>query len=145
MLIESGTVTQLETDNAGCQWVWINIQRKTACHGCETTGSCGTGALSEYFANRSQSLRLPSPGNLHVGQQIRIGIQESAMLQVSLLIYLLPLLLMFIGGVLGEILFPSLGEGAVLLAAGGGFALGFALLRRFPAQQARFQPVILSD
>lgn len=145
MLIESATVTRLETDAAGDNWVWLDIQRKTACHNCESTGSCGTSLLNDYFANRAQPLRLPNPGHLQVGQHIKVGIQERALLQASALIYLLPLLLMFVAGALGEFLLPALGEGFVLLTAGGGFALGFVLLRRFPAQQAAFQPVILLD
>ncbi len=144
MLIEPAIVTQVETDAQGRCWVWLSMQRKTACHGCDSGEACGSSALNNFFARRVLPLRLPDPsGSLQVGQQVNIGMQESALLQASVLTYLLPLLLMFVAGVLGELCLPGLGEGFVLLAAGGGLALGFALLRRFSAQKTQFQPVIL--
>ncbi len=145
MLIEQGIVNRLETDTRGQQWAWISIQRKSTCGHCESSGSCGTGALNSYFADRTQALRLPNPGNLAAGQAVRIGIEENALLQASFLVYLLPLLSLFISGALVQSGLPALGEGGVIVAAAAGLALGFFFIRRLPARKTRFQPVILSE
>lgn len=128
----------------------VVTQRRSSCSGCSTKG-CGTGALSELFAARSQEMKVLNPIDAHPGDHVVIGLDEGALLRGSLAVYLVPLLTMIAGGVLGEVLAPSLlpaqgSEYLSLPAAFAGLAAGFFWVRRFGRRMMndkRFMAVIL--
>jgi sigma-E factor negative regulatory protein RseC len=62
-----------------------------------------------------------------VGDQVVVAVEESALVQGSLLMYLLPLLFMFALGIIGEYLFAS--ELLTVLASLLGLSLGMLLVR----------------
>lgn len=128
----------------------VVTQRRSSCSGCSTKG-CGTGALSQVFAARSQEMRVLNPIEARVGEQVVLGLEEGALLRGSLAVYIVPLLTMLAGGVLGEVLAPSLAleqssEYISLPAALAGLAAGFFWVRRFGQRMMkddRFMAVIL--
>lgn len=128
----------------------VVTQRSSSCSGCSTKG-CGTGVLSELFAARSQEMKVLNPIDARAGEQVVLGLEEGALLRGSLAVYMVPLLTMIAGGVLGEVLAPllSLPQGSEYLslpAAFAGLAAGFFWVRRFGRRMMndhRFMAVIL--
>lgn len=131
-------------------YAMVVTQRRSSCSGCSTQG-CGTGALSQVFAARSQEMRVLNPIDARAGEQVVLGLEEGALLRGSLAVYIVPLLTMLAGGVLGEVLAPSLAleqasEYLSLPAALAGLAAGFLWVRRFGKRMMnddRFMAVIL--
>jgi len=145
MIEESGEVTAVNPPYA-----MVVTQRSGNCNSCSTKG-CGTRSLNELFAARSQEMRVLNPIDARVGDQVVLGIEEGALLSGSLAVYILPLLTMIAGGVVGEILAPALSfpyasEYLSLPAAFMGLAGGFLWARRLGRRMStnhRFMAVIL--
>ncbi len=144
MIEERGEVTAVNPPYA-----MVVTQRRSSCGSCSTKG-CGTGALSELFAVRSQDMKVLNPIDARVGEQVVLGLEESALLRGSLAVYIVPILLMIAGGVLGEMMAPALAiqtsEYISLPASFAGLAAGFFWVRRFGRRMLndhRFMAVIL--
>ncbi|HEY0722272.1 MAG TPA: SoxR reducing system RseC family protein [Gammaproteobacteria bacterium] len=145
MIEERGEVTAVEPPYAQ-----VVTQRRSSCGSCSTKG-CGTGALSELFAARSQAMKVLNPIDARVGEQVVLGLEEGALLRGSLAVYMVPLLTMIGGGLIGEAMAPSLAldvasEYLSLPAAFAGLTAGFLWVRRFGRRMAsdhRFMAVIL--
>jgi len=106
------TATVLETRG---QQALLQTQRKNACQSCSVKSGCGTSTLSKVVGQRSSNIIVENTLNLHVGDQVIVAIDEDALVQGSLLIYLLPLLFMLTAGILAELIFAK--ELVTILAA----------------------------
>lgn len=143
MLEESALVVATEGEEA-----WVETSRRSSCGSCEAKG-CGTGALSQVLGRRSQRLRVQNPIAAMPGEAVVLGIAESALLKGSLAVYLVPLLALLAGGLLGEVMAPQLAlpqEGTTILCALFALVCSFLWLRRFNRRAAtdiRFNAVIL--
>jgi sigma-E factor negative regulatory protein RseC len=144
MIEERGEVTAVNPPYAT-----VMTRRSSSCGGCSTKG-CGTGALSELFAARNQSMQVLNPIDARPGDQVVLGLEEGALLRGSLAVYIVPLFAMIAGGMLGEALAPSLSLAASeylsLPAAFAGLSAGFLWVRRFGRRMMndhRFMAVIL--
>ena len=65
------------------------------------TSACATGVLMRIFSQRPKSLRVNNPIGAQVGEQVMLGLEEGAFLKSALLAYLLPLLALILGALLG--------------------------------------------
>lgn len=143
MIEESAQVVAVEGDYA-----WVETQRRSSCGSCEAKG-CGTGALSKVLGARVQRIKVRNPIQAQAGDSVTLGIEEGVLLQGSLMVYIVPLLLMLAGGLLGESLAPQWGaeaETLSLLFGVLGLAGGFLWLRGYQRRVAanpRFTAVIL--
>ena len=120
--------------------VWVEKNRKTACSGCSE--ACPSAVSSGFFTETQIRLCVLSDLPLSPGDKVLVGIAETALASGSFLIYLLPLVCLFAGALLGKSL-----SGSDLASAFGGL-LGFCLCyaglkfaRLFDRQY--YQPVIL--
>ncbi len=143
MIEESGCIVELEGDYA-----WVETARRSSCSSCSAKGGgCGTGALSEVLGARSQRLRVRNELHAENGERVLLGIEESALLRGSLAVYIVPLLALMGGALLGEALASGVGgEWPALLGAGLGMGLALAWLRRFnhrAGANPRYQPRML--
>lgn len=75
---------------------------KTACGSCHASNACGTSILSRLFPDRSKQFRVRNSAGAAIGDQVVIGLNESALQVVSILVYLLPLAGLIGGGILGS-------------------------------------------
>ena len=134
------------------QEVWVETQRRSACGQCTANKGCGTAVLSKVMGNKRSRVRTLNPKStkVSVGDEVIIGIQEQALVRGSLVIYMLPLLLMFLFGLLGDVLTSQLlmqNQDVLPIVFGMlGLALGFLWVRRFTrsiADDSRYQPVLL--
>lgn len=139
MVEETARVVAREDDG-----VWIEARRRSACGRCAARSGCGHGLLDDYVRNRAVHLRIDAkdaPADVEVGDLVRVGIEERALLQASLRIYALPL-----GGFLaGATLAALLGGGdlAAALAAFAGLAIGLLAARASQDAEGLEAPRIL--
>ena len=132
--------------------VWVETQRRTACGQCSANKGCGTATLAKVLGNKRSRVRAlnPKATSVAVGDEVIIGIDEQALVRGSLAVYTVPLLSLFVFGLLGQLLGTQLLFGdSEWLSIGFsifGLVLGFAWVRRFTgriASDERYQPVLL--
>ncbi len=146
MIEESATVMRVEDDG----YAIVETRQRAACGSCQSAGSCSTSVLSGLFKRRHNELRVLNPIAAKPGERVIIGLQETALLKVSFLAYLLPLgclLLMAVAAQQLSIHFVwMLGELPTILGGLLGLIIGLFLLRRSAARRAadpNYQAVIL--
>lgn len=128
---------------------WVETQRRSTCSGCSLKQGCGGGVLSQVLGRRRSVVWAKNRASATVGDRVVLSLAQQALLRGSVAVYLVPLITLFIGAVLGEQLFGSgqaSGEGAALLGGVVGLAGGFFWLRHFgkaAARDERYQPVIV--
>lgn len=147
MIEEHALVVALNDDG-----VWVETQRRTACGQCAANKGCGTATLAKVLGNKRSRVRAlnPKATSVAVGDEVIIGINEQALVRGSLAVYALPLLVMFVFGLLGQVLGTQLlfesPEVVIIGSSIVGLVLGFAWVRRFTSRIAsdeRYQPVLL--
>lgn len=124
---------------------WVETTRQSACGKCSANKGCGVAALSSVLGQKRNRIKVIDPVGTQPGEWVILGLEETAMLQGSAMLYLTPLVALFAGGAVVAAFKPS-AEWPVILGALAGLALGFVGLRRFLARvekNPRFQPVIL--
>jgi sigma-E factor negative regulatory protein RseC len=99
MIKEQATVISITGDLAEVQ-----MHRQSACSHCEMSRGCGTGAIGRLLGKRSKPVEIKVDQNLKPGDQVQIGLPDKAFLRAGLLIYGMPLLGLFIGLVLAELI-----------------------------------------
>ena len=118
MIEEQALVIALQVEQAV-----IQIQRQNACQSCELSGGCGTGSLGRLLGVRQQSLLLQNDHQLKVGDIVIIGLPEKHFIYAGFLMYLLPLISLFIFAIISDYLFDAT-QWANVVAAFIGLALG---------------------
>jgi sigma-E factor negative regulatory protein RseC len=128
MLVETGRVVAVENDG-----LWVETIRQSTCGSCAARKGCGHGLLNRYAEGKRGYIRvLPgATGSIDcaVDDQVRISIPEEVILRGSLVVYVVPLLCMLGGAVLGSVLFGDRGDPIAAVGAVVGFGLGFLLVR----------------
>ncbi|MEE8342548.1 MAG: SoxR reducing system RseC family protein [Gammaproteobacteria bacterium] len=124
MLEETGRVVQVSGDTA-----WVETERASTCAGCVAKSGCGTAVLSRVMGVRRNRVRALNPVHACAGDRVVIGLQEDALVRGSLAMYLIPLMGLLAGAILGQ----STGgtESLSILFAALGFGGGLAWLRWF--------------
>ncbi|HEC18098.1 MAG TPA: Fis family transcriptional regulator [Gammaproteobacteria bacterium] len=132
--------------------VWVETQRRSACGQCAANKGCGTATLSKVLGNKRSRVRTLNPRAtpVMVGDEVVIGINEQALVRGSLVLYMLPLLFLFVFAFLGELLSAQLlvtNPDILPIVLGFlGLLLGFVWVRGFTrriANDPRYQPVLL--
>jgi len=97
MIEETALVIKCQDDYA-----WVETTRKSACDHCSMNKGCGTGAISKVFGEKRSRLKVLNNIEASVGDSVLIGIDESALLTGSFLVYLVPILSLLAFALLGE-------------------------------------------
>lgn len=108
------------------QQALLQTQRKSACQSCSVKSGCGTSTLSKVVGKRSSQFIVDNTLDVHAGDQVVVAIDENALVQGSLLIYLLPLLFMLAAGIFAELFFSI--ELVTILFSMVGFALSLFIV-----------------
>ena len=131
-------------------FVSVETSSSTGCGSCQSSASCGTGLLSTLFGGKSRTLRIRNTVDAQTGDTVTIGLNRLALVIASLMIYVLPLLMLITGAIIGEWLATVLEFNVVeLFSITGGLAfavLAFILSRRVlnaNAMDRLIQPVLL--
>jgi sigma-E factor negative regulatory protein RseC len=126
--------------------VWVETVRYSACQSCAANKGCGHAMMDGQRAGSRARIRaLTDQSSLQIDDQVVLGIPEGILLHGAVMVYLLPLLLMFAGALLGEYFGP---EGIDAAAAGGiiGLLGGFVLNRWYSVRHhsdPAMQPQVL--
>jgi len=139
MATERGVVTRLDA-----QIAWVKTSRTTACKACASRDSC-------QMAENGQEMEVAAVNgaNAKVGDRIVLSVEPSALLKVSFLLYIFPVLMMLLGAIAGEKIASIFAVDASLCAAllgFFGFGLAFVLIRLTHQRMARkecYQPRIV--
>lgn len=127
MMTALATVTGVTPSEKGFD-VDLSCQQQTSCSGCASAKSCSTGVVSKAIGNKSLNWRLTTDKPVTPGQLIEIGFPEKNLLQSASLVYLLPLLAMLIGTVVGDAwLAPLLGAGEGIVIISSALCMGLAI------------------
>ena len=145
MIEEQGQIIRTEGEMA-----WVRTQRKSTCGQCSAQKGCGTSVFSKVLGNKLVEFKAINRIDAVVGDNVVLGLHESVLLKSAALMYVLPLLLMFICALLATYIADSLAldlsqAGVSLFAILGLFA-GFACARLFARAHKtdeRYHPVIL--
>ncbi len=107
--------------------VWVEAERQSTCGQCQARKGCGTGLLAKHVGQRFSRIALKTSQDLRVGQQVMVTIPEQALLSGAVMMYLLPLLLMFITAALARI--ANSGELVEIIAGLSGLVAGFYFVK----------------
>jgi len=102
MIEEKATVVDIKDGK-----LLLETQRQSTCQSCSVKSGCGTSTIAKVVGNRSAQFVVNKTLDVQVGDQVIVAIEENALVQGSLLIYLLPILIMLGFGVITELLFST--------------------------------------
>jgi sigma-E factor negative regulatory protein RseC len=135
----------LSLDNlSGIPLATLEIERKNACGLCGQTRGCGNSIWGKLFAHHSTAFKAQNHINAKEGQSVIVGINETALLKSALLLYILPLVTLFIGAILATKINPS--DASAMIGAAVGLMIGFIWVKGHTMSNSYFslqQPVIL--
>jgi len=142
---ESGVVLSVQGDMAE-----VEAQRQSSCGGCAVTATCGTSLLARHLGGRRSLLRAHNTIGAQPGEAVIIGIPEGALLDASFVAYLVPLLTMIAGGIVGAYIgdwaAPAYTQALSILSGVGGLAAALAWLVGFSHAKSaddRYRPRIM--
>ncbi|WP_273152206.1 SoxR reducing system RseC family protein, partial [Methylophaga thiooxydans] len=107
--------------------VWVEAERQSTCGQCQARKGCGTGLLAKHVGQRFSRIAVKTSQDLRVGQQVMVTIPEQALLSGAVMMYLLPLLLMFVTAALAHI--ANSGELVEIIAGLSGLVAGFYFVK----------------
>lgn len=123
----------------------VSCDVKASCNSCPSRAGCGSRVLNKLGPQTSHTIAVPSDVPLVAGQKVELGITEGSLLSSAMLVYLSPLVGLFVMGGLFQMLFGT--DPAAMCGAALGGVGGFLLARGFSQKLAvreAWQPVILS-
>jgi sigma-E factor negative regulatory protein RseC len=123
MIEESASVVEVRGGRALVQTV-----RSSGCEHCAARGACaGLGG------GREARVWVEDPLGVHPGERVVVAVPEGAVVRASIWVYLVPVVALLLGALLGNALAPRIGLSPDLGAAGLGVAamvLAFLATRR---------------
>lgn len=149
LLEEVGRIVAYDTPG----WVRVEVELKSACNHCSNSDNCGTSTIAKAFSVKTQQFSLPTDKHYPVGDLVKLGLPSSVILQAAALVYLLPLVGLFIGAPLGQMLSDLLlvtdpnthsDYFAIVFGLSGG-ALSWRIAKYYALRlERRAQPIILA-
>ncbi|KAF0193244.1 MAG: sigma-E factor negative regulatory protein RseC [Gammaproteobacteria bacterium] len=130
--------------------VWVETQRRSTCERCSVAKGCGTAVLAKVMGRKRSVIRAVNNADACIGDDVILGLSESALIRGSLAVYGAPLASMFLFALLGEwvnnhLLLLSHDMASIVFGMAG-LVAGLFWLRWFGdkiREDIRFQPVIL--
>ncbi len=141
MLEESGRVVDIDADG-----VWVETIKMSACASCSARSGCGQSLLASVGQGKRSVICVDNPSNLAVSadDQVVIGIGEGAFMRISVLLYLIPLLTLFIAAVIAKL--SGFAEPVVIGSGITGLIIGLGVVRytsRTMMKSCKYHPVLL--
>lgn len=139
MATEKGIVTRVLDNTA-----WVKTSRTSSCEGCSSRKSCN---IAE--GGKEMEVEALNDADAKVGDRIVISIDSAALLKVSFMLYVFPILLMLIGAALGQKFAPVFALNPSALSAALGitsFVIAFCVIRirgKKMARKREYQPRVI--
>ena len=89
MINEQGIIEKVNKGKA-----LVRIQRRSACESCSSKGSCSISA-------RDVTIEVPNDLKAEKGDRVEISVPDGALLKISALVYLFPIIALMIGAFMG--------------------------------------------
>lgn len=104
------------------------------CGHCDSEGGCGSGTLTKLFcSNKPRHFKVHNEARAEVGDEVQVSIPDGVLLRGAMKMYVLPLILLLLGGISGVSLASEAMRDAYAVAgAVVGLLLGFILARLSP-------------
>jgi sigma-E factor negative regulatory protein RseC len=143
MIEEQAVVVELQGDRA-----LLEIERSQPCGICGATRGCGISIWGRFFSRRSNRFSAVNQLEAKVGDRVVVGVEEGALFSSAMISYVLPMIFLLGGALLGASftadtrssdLYAALGACAGLLA-------GLLLVKYYSAGKqlsGRYSPVML--
>lgn len=139
MASEEGIVVKI-----GPATAWVRTSRSSACRNCASRESCNTTENS-----REMEIEALNAAGARVDDRVVINFDSAALLKISFLLYVFPILCLIAGAVLGQGLAPRLGLETGAVSVFGGvlfFALAFYVIKyqeKKLAAKSRYRPKVV--
>lgn len=96
----------------------LQAEPKPACEGCN--GKCGSQVFSRLFKTDKKTFPVKLAQPVQIGQKIRLALDDSKLVNHGFWVYMVPLILAFVGMFLAALVFSLPEPGQILFAALGG-------------------------
>ena len=110
--------------------VTLEVVRSKPCGLCAQVRGCGNSIWGKIFSHQSGHIQTRNNLNAKLGDIVILGIDETLMLKSSLMLYGVPLLLMFLGMVIANSFAKEMTELYTLVGAVLGLSLGVVMIKR---------------
>jgi sigma-E factor negative regulatory protein RseC len=110
--------------------VTLEVVRDKPCGLCGQVRGCGNSIWGKIFSHQSGHIETRNDLNAKLGDVVILGIDETLMLKSSLMLYGVPLLLMFLGMVIANSLAKEMVELYTLAGAVTGLFFGVVMIKR---------------
>ncbi|EGT4256445.1 SoxR-reducing system protein RseC [Citrobacter amalonaticus] len=123
----------------------VSCDVKASCSSCASRSGCGTRVLNKLGPQTTHTIVVASDVPLEPGQKVELGIAEGSLLSSAMLVYLSPLVGLFLIASLFQVLFGSdlAALSGAILGGVGGFLIARGYSRKLAEREA-WQPVILN-
>lgn len=102
MINETGTIIELKAADVAL----VLCQKNSACAHCSAEGVCNPGDTGQ-----ARSVQAYNPIGARVGDQVRLSVSTRSFLRSSFLLYIVPLIALIIGAVVGQEIAPLIENG----------------------------------
>lgn len=124
--------------------VWLEAERQSTCSQCQLKQGCGTGLLANHVGKRFSRILVNKTFDVTIGQQVRLAIPEQSLLQGTFVMYIVPLVFMFLFAAIAQSLNHN--EMIEILAGITGLLIGFYWARlRLANNKDGFQAKIIEE
>jgi len=127
--------------------ILVSASRTSACAQCAAKDNCGQSAVSQWAASKMIDIAVNNPSQIALvaGDDVIVGINEQSFIKASLLLYFVPLLVMFVAG--GAASWASVYEGGVVMISFAALLASFWAIRIYSkkmSNQSTYQLIVLS-
>lgn len=130
--------------------VLLEAQRQSTCGTCAAKAGCGTAVFAKTLGKKSSQITAKNTLNLQVGDRVLVGLHENALILGSFMVYLIPIIGLFIFALIGQWFSQQWlnveNELWIIAFASAGFFLSLSFVKKFNQKiknDKRFQPVLL--
>ena len=144
MIEEHAQVIEIKGDS-----VLLQAQTQSACGSCAANKGCGTSVLAKVVGRKFTRFQAENNIDVKVGDTVVVGIAEDALLKGSLVMYIIPVVGMFLFALLADQFYTATFYERDLMVAAAAIAglIAGSLCSRWyfkrPASRQLFSPVIL--
>ena len=135
MLETRATVVQIYPKTA-----LVQANQVSGCEQCNGQG-CGSSKVAQLFCSKPRQFEVGNPIDAAVGDEVIVSVADGAVLRGIGLVYLLPLVLLVLGGGFASLVVTRSGQNDAFVALGSvaGLLLGFVAAKWIAARLGRHQ------
>ncbi len=105
---------------------WVSSSESSGCAACQSQSSCGISGIGKYLSRNRAALPIHQP-DAHVGDELKVCVDEAELLRAGAFAYLLPAFLAVVAAGLADAF--AAGDLAAAISALTGFITGLLAAR----------------